>query len=94
MGRPAYVFDHEHDSLAGFRFDAEAGQLTSLGQTPVERTPSSFDIEPSGRFLFAGGEGSGKLAAFSINADTGQLTRIATYDLGGGSTWVAAVTFP
>jgi 6-phosphogluconolactonase len=93
-GKFVWISNRGHDSLAGFRFDAEAGQLTSLGHTPAEKTPSSLDIDPSGRFLFAGGEGSGKLAAFSINADTGQLTRIATYDLGGGSTWVAAVKLP
>ena len=93
-GKFVWISNRGHDSLAGFRFDAETGQMTSLGQTSTEKTPSSFDIEPSGRFLFAGGEGSGKLAAFSINADTGQLTRIATYDLGGGPTWVAAVNLP
>jgi 6-phosphogluconolactonase len=93
-GRFVWISNRGHDSLAGFRFDAEAGRMTPLGQTPTEARPASFDIEPSGRFLFAGGEGSGKLAAYNINADTGQLTRVATYDLGGGISWVAVLKLP
>jgi len=38
------------------------------------KTPRCFNIDPTGRFLLAANQGSGNVVAFSINADTGQLT--------------------
>jgi 6-phosphogluconolactonase len=51
-----YVSNRGHDSIAGFRIAKETGELTSLGQTPTEKTPRSFDIDPSGKLLYAAGE--------------------------------------
>ena len=73
-----------------FAADPETGKLTSLGQTPTEATPRGFGIDPSGRFLYAAGQASGKLAAFRIDAKTGSLTRFATYDVGKRPWWVLA----
>ena len=65
--------------------------MKPLGQTPTEKTPRSFDIEPSGRFLYAAGEASGQLAAYAIDAEAGTLTRGATYEVGPTPWWVAVV---
>ncbi|CAN5487511.1 6-phosphogluconolactonase [soil metagenome] len=89
-----YVSNRGHDSISAFRIDKENGGLTSLGQTPTEKTPRSFDVDPSGRFLFAAGESSGRLAAYRINEDSGLLKRIATYDVGKMPWWVMAVRLP
>lgn len=89
-GKFVWVSNRGHDSLAGFAIDS-MGKLTSLGQTPTEKTPRSFDISPDGRFLLAAGEGSGKLALYGVNLDTGALTRGETYDVGKSLTWVLAV---
>jgi 6-phosphogluconolactonase len=91
-GKFVWVSNRGHESLAGFGIDA-AGKLTALEQTPTEKTPRSFDIEPDGRFLFSAGEGSGKLAVFQVNAETGKLTRLHTYDVGKSLTWVMALKF-
>src|SRR5262249_22349118 len=72
-GKFVWVSNRGHDSLAGFAIDS-TGKLSALGQTPTEKTPRSFDIEPDGRFLLAAGEGSGKLAVYRIDTDTGKLT--------------------
>jgi 6-phosphogluconolactonase len=89
-GKFVWVSNRGHDSLACFAIDAN-GQLTARGHTPTEKTPRSFDIDPSGRFAFGAGEGSGKLAAFKIDQDTGELTRLHTYDVGKSLTWVMAI---
>ena len=89
-GKFVWVSNRGHDSLAGFSI-ADDGKLTAIGQTPTEKTPRSFDFDPSGRFAFGAGEGSGKLAAFQVDANTGKLTRIQTYDIGKALTWVLAV---
>jgi 6-phosphogluconolactonase (cycloisomerase 2 family) len=42
--------------------------MTALGQTPSEKTPRSFGIDPSGQFLYVAGESSGKLATDRVLA--------------------------
>ena len=90
-GKFVWVSNRGHDSLAGFAIDGKNGKLTSIGQTPTEKTPRSFEIDPDGRFVFGAGEGSGKLAVYSVDADKGTLTRIRTVDVGKSVPWVMAV---
>jgi 6-phosphogluconolactonase len=89
-GQFAYVSNRGHDSIAAFAVDGE-GKLATIGQFSTEKTPRSFDIDPSGKYLFAAGESSGKLAVYRINARSGELTRLATYDVGKMPWWVMAV---
>jgi len=92
-GRFVYVANRGHDSIACFAIDQDTGRVTSLGQTPTEKTPRSFTIEPRGRFLYAAGQGSGRIAAFRI-LDDGKLARFATYESGPVSWWALAVDTP
>ncbi len=92
-GRFVYVANRGHDSIAGFAVEQETGQLTPLGTVPTEQTPRSFTIDPTGRFLYAAGQASGRLAAYEIQ-DDGRLRRFATYDSGPVSWWVIAVDVP
>jgi 6-phosphogluconolactonase len=89
-----YVSNRGHDSIARFQIDQNTGAMTSLGQTPTEKTPRSFDIDPSGKFLFAAGESSGRLAAYRIDAASGDLERVATYEVGKMPWWVMCVRLP
>lgn len=88
-GKFVWVSNRGHDSLAGFAID-KAGKLSSLGQTPTEKTPRSFEIDPDGRYVFGAGEGSGKLAVYRVDA-RGSLTRLGTETIGQSLTWVMAV---
>lgn len=92
-GKFVWVSNRGHDSLAGFSIDNQ-GKLAAIGQTPTEKTPRSFDISPDGRFVFGAGEGSGKLALYECVPETGQLTRLETYDIGKSLSWVLAVDYP
>ena len=89
-GRFLYAPNRGHDSIAAFAVDPD-GRLTALGQTPSEKTPRAFTIDPTGSFLYSAGLDSGNLAAFRIDQDSGALTRLATYALGAGPTWVSIV---
>lgn len=91
-GKFVWVSNRGHDSLAGFAIDS-TGKLTSIGQTPTEKTPRSFEIDPDGKYVFGAGEGSGKLAVFGVDSNTGKLTRLHTVDVGKSLTWVLAVKF-
>jgi 6-phosphogluconolactonase len=86
-GKFLYVANRGHDSLARLTVD-EAGKLTAAGHTPTEKTPRSFDLDPDGRFLFAAGEASGKLAAYRVDDKDGGLERLTTYDVGPRPWWV------
>ncbi len=92
-GRFVYVANRGHDSIAGFAIDPTTGLVTSLGQTPTEKTPRSFTIEPTGRFLYVAGEGSGRIAAYRIQ-ESGPLARFVTYDAGPVAWAVLAVDTP
>jgi 6-phosphogluconolactonase len=92
-GRFIYVANRGHDSIAGFAIDRATGRVSSLGQTPTEQTPRSFTIDSGGKFLYAAGQASGKIAAYRI-LDDGKLERFSTYDSGPVSWWVLAVDPP
>jgi 6-phosphogluconolactonase len=92
-GRFAYVSNRGHDSIAAFALHDD-GKLSVIGQIPTEKTPRSFDIDPSGKYLFAAGESSGKLAGYRLDPKTGELTRLTTYEVGKMPWWVLAVELP
>jgi 6-phosphogluconolactonase len=89
-GRFVYVSNRGHDSIACFALD-DAGKLPAIGQAPTEKTPRSFDLDPSGKYLFAAGESSGNLAGYRIDPKTGSLKRLATWKVGKMPWWVLAV---
>jgi 6-phosphogluconolactonase len=89
-GKFVWVSNRGHDSLAGFAID-DSGKLTSLGQTPTEKTPRSFDIDPDGKYVFGAGEGNGKLAVYQVDPDTGKLKLLHTLDIGKSLSWVQVV---
>jgi 6-phosphogluconolactonase len=86
-GKYLYASNRGHDSLACFAVDAATGKLTSLGQQPTEKTPRAFAIDPSGRILLAAGQGSDRLAKYSIGQD-GRLQPLAVYPVGKSPAWV------
>jgi len=89
-GRFAYVSNRGHDSIARFALE-DKGLLKILGQTPTEKTPRSFDLDPAGKFLIAAGEGSGKVQVYRIDSKDGDLRSLATYTVGKMPWWVMAV---
>ena len=92
-GRFVYASNRGHDSLAAFSVNAESGELTSLGQTPTEKTPRSFCLVPGDNFVISAGEGSHRLIVFRRDAETGALTPLKTYECGKGPAWIMSVKF-
>ncbi len=80
-GKFLYVPNRGHNSIAGFSVDA-SGQLTGIGQVPTEAVPSAFSLDPEGKFVFAAGSASGRLASYRIDGDSGALTPLETYSVG------------
>ena len=70
-----------HNSIAGFAVDT-SGRLSAVGHASTEAVPSAFAVDPAGRFVFAAGSASGRLASYRINEETGALTPLTIYDVG------------
>ena len=86
-GKFLYAANRGHDSIAGFSINRN-GTLTSTGHYPTEKTPRSFGIDPTGKFLISAGESSGRLISYRINRETGNLKPLKTYDVGNQPWWV------
>ena len=66
----------------GIAVDAVPGHLSAAGHAPTEAVPSAFALDPDGRFLFAAGTASGRLASYRIDSATGGLTPLRTQTVG------------
>ncbi|MEX2579667.1 MAG: lactonase family protein [Verrucomicrobiales bacterium] len=91
-GRFAYASNRGHDSIAVFAIDPETGELTSLGQTPTEKTPRSFNLVPGEEsYLVAAGQDADKLVVYRRDPESGALTNLAAYESGRSPAWVLGV---
>ena len=79
------------DSIALLKVDPSNGQLKLMGHQHCERIPRSFTIDATGRYLYVSGQGDGKLGAYQIDQQSGNLKRIAQYELGGAPIWVETI---
>jgi 6-phosphogluconolactonase len=75
-----YTSKTNSKGIYAYRFDAQKGQLTSLGVAVEATDPSFLAAHPNGKFLYAvnevgnfNGGTTGAVSAFSIDAKTGAL---------------------
>jgi 6-phosphogluconolactonase len=62
-----------------YAIDPASGTLSFLGVEPIRgKTPRAFAIDPTGRFLLAGGQESNTVTVFAIDPATGRLTFTGT----------------
>ncbi|HTV89002.1 MAG TPA: beta-propeller fold lactonase family protein [Stellaceae bacterium] len=83
-GRFLYVGNRAAGSsnIAGFTVDAASGRLTAAGHAATEAVPSAFCLDPTGRFLYAVGTASGRLASYRIDQQSGVLAPIGVQAVG------------
>jgi 6-phosphogluconolactonase len=73
-GRFLYVSNRGHNSIAVFAIGPE-GKLTSVEYASTQgQTPRNFQIDPTGRYLFAANQDSGNVVQFRIDPTSGRLT--------------------
>jgi 6-phosphogluconolactonase len=78
-GKFVYAANRLHDSIAWFSV-GDAGTLTFAGEAWSRGDyPRSFNIDPTGKFLFSCDQRSDVIASFRINRDTGALTFTGQY---------------
>jgi 6-phosphogluconolactonase len=71
----------ESKGIYAYRYDANTGEVTSLGLAAETTNPSFLAVHPNGKFLYAvnevsnyNGPNSGGVSAFSVDRATGKLT--------------------
>lgn len=89
-GTHAYVLNELAPTLTVCRWDAEAGALTPLGETPVVPEgapgpdhPSEVVVAPDGRHLWAAVRGSDTLAVLALDAFGDSARLVASVPCGG-----------
>ena len=90
-GKFLYAPNRGHNSIACFSIDSATGGLTSAGRVASEPVPNALGLDPQGKFAFSAGQESGRMATFSINADSGELSPLETYALGNRPAWVSII---
>jgi 6-phosphogluconolactonase len=75
-GRFLYASNRgDANSIAVFSVDNNSGTLTSVDYVSTQgKTPRSFQIDPTGKLLFVGNQGSNNIVVFRIDKKTGRLT--------------------
>jgi len=89
-GRHLYASNRGHDSLALFAV-ADEGTLTAKGHYATEPTPRFFDLDPTGKFLYAVGQDSGRLASYRVDTTNGVLERMEIHEVGKSPLWIQFV---
>lgn len=73
-GKFVYAANRGHDSVTVYQV-AEDGKLTAIQVEPVRgATPRNFNLDPSGKWLLAGGQDSHTLACFVVDESSGRIT--------------------
>jgi 6-phosphogluconolactonase len=76
-GRVLYGTNRGHDTIVRVAVDGAA--LRPLDYTPINgREPRHVTLDPTGRWLLAGGQNSNTLSVFSVDASDGGLTPVGT----------------
>jgi 6-phosphogluconolactonase len=61
--------------MAVFAIDKSSGRLSLVEHVATQgRTPRSFGIDPTGRWLLAANQGSDNVVVFAIDTASGKLT--------------------
>ena len=93
-GNFLYAPNRGHDSIACYTVNTSTGELTGNGIVASEARPNALCLGPGDRYIYSAGQDSGQMAIFSVNPDSGVLTRSATVPLGSGPCWISIVELP
>lgn len=77
-GKFAFLVNENMSTVVSFAYDAASGKLQNPKSVTLagENAGSHIEVTPDGEFVYAGGRTTDTIYGFSINQDTGELTKI------------------
>lgn len=87
-GRFLYGSERTHGTIAAFAVAPGTGALSYIDSFATDRIPRSFAIDPSGRFLVAGGQETNRVVVHAIDLESGRLSEGAAHEAGIVPGWV------
>jgi 6-phosphogluconolactonase len=90
-GQWLYASNRGHDSIVGFNIAAD-GSLSPFGHFSVPASPRSFNIDPTGTYLYCAGEAADQMRAFRVDPASGALQPLQDYAVGKSPFWVMVTT--
>ena len=90
-GKWVYASNRGHDSIVGFNIDTD-GTLRLFGHFSVPASPRSFNIDPTGEYLYCAGESANIMTSYRVDAATGELHALQDYEVGKQPFWVMVTT--
>jgi 6-phosphogluconolactonase len=91
-GKFLYAVERTSNTISAFSVDGASGKLTYLSNTPTEKQPRSFAIDPTGKYMVVSGELSDTISVYAID-ENGGLKLLKKYPTGKDSNWVEIVSF-
>jgi 6-phosphogluconolactonase len=88
-----YSSERTSSTINIFKIDPDTHIPRKIGDVTTEKQPRGFAIGPSGKYLIAAGEKSGKISVYRINQKTGTLKHKGRYPVGKDPIWVRIVDF-
>jgi 6-phosphogluconolactonase len=89
-GRFLYVINELQSTVAAYAYNAATAALHELqivSTLPKDfkgnSTAAEIQVHPSGKFVFASNRGNDSITVFTIDSNTGRLTRVETDSTGG-----------
>jgi 6-phosphogluconolactonase len=86
-GKWLYASNRGHESIVGFNIAAD-GALSPFGYFPVPASPRSFNLDPTGTYLYCAGEAADRMTAYRVDPASGALHPMQDYAVGKQPFWV------
>jgi 6-phosphogluconolactonase len=90
-GKLVYLINETNSTMAVYTLDGVAGTLTEIqtlstlpvGYTGPANTAAEVWVHPSGNWVLASNRGEDSIVVFSVDSQTGELTRVGSTSSGG-----------
>jgi 6-phosphogluconolactonase len=90
-GKLVYLVNETNSTMAVYTLDGVAGTLTEIqtlstlpaGYTGPTNTAAEVWVHPSGNWVLASNRGEDSIVVFSVDSQTGELTRVGSTSSGG-----------
>ncbi|NLQ17338.1 lactonase family protein [Marinomonas sp. M1K-6] len=92
-GRFLYLSERTTNTIVTLSIDHSTGLPSYQDITQVEQQPRGFALSKDGRFMVVSGEKDTNVGLYSVDTQSGELTKVDSAPVGIGANWVEIVAF-